>query len=375
MLLLVTQSDWGGVQKFLCDFARDLHREGREVLLAAGGEGELLERARELGIRTHHLSHVHRSLNVLEDLRALFEIRSLIHAWQPDAIHLNSSKTGVLGSLAAIGLKSRVVYRIGGWSFLEPMTPLARWVYRCAERLTASFKDRILVVHPGDLPVGRSIGISETRMRVAPNGLSVTHFQLQLLPRSEARTILGLPEHGMVFGTIANSYPAKALDEYIDVAHRVLLADGSAEVCIIGDGPEHYRLQKKVENLPCKDRIHLAGRRLDASTLLAAFDVFVLPSKKEGMPWTILEAMAAALPVIATDVGACQWMIEDRGYPACGVIVPSHDSLALESAMHALRIDAERRERLGRAGAENVRARFSWDQTFACNRDAIDGAL
>ena len=85
--------------------------------------------------------------------------------------------------------------------------------------------------------------------------------------------------------------------------------------------------------------------------------------------------MAASLPIIATDVGACRWMIEDSSYPVCGLIVPSGDSLALESAMRELRVNVGRRALLGRAGAENVRARFSWTQTLETHRQAIDGKL
>ena len=164
------------------------------------------------------------------------------------------------------------------------MTPLVRWIYRIAERCTAPLKERILVVHPGDIAVGRSIGISEQRLRVAANGLAVTDFQLQLATRSEARRKLGLPENGCVFGTIANAYPAKALDEYLDTVDRVLAEDVSAHVCIIGSGPEFEWLQKKLDTLARRDRIHLVGRRMDAPLLMSAFDIFVLPSRKEGMP-------------------------------------------------------------------------------------------
>ena len=372
VLLLVTQSDWGGVQKFLIDFAVALKAEGREVMLASGGNEELFEKATERKIPTTHLKWMMRNIHPLCDLMSLIELRMLIRSFKPDAIHVNSSKMGVLGSISAMGTGARVVYRIGGWSFLEPMSSFSKWMYRTAEYATSFLKDRILVVHPNDILVGASIGISTAKMRCAPNGLDVTAFQLQLHPRSMVREEIGIPESAFVFGTVANAYSSKALDRYLETANRVLQKDQHAHVCVVGSGPEFERLQKLRSILSEKDRIHLLGRRADATRLYAGFDVFVLPSIKEGMPWTILEAMASGVPVLATDVGACKWMIEDSAYPACGIVVPPSDALSLESAMNALRVDADRLARLGSAGVENVRARFSWTETLRINQEALD---
>ena len=91
-----------------------------------------------------------REISPLEDWNAVGEIKRLICEFKPDAIHLNSSKMGVLGALAARGVHARVVYRIGGWAFLEPIPEWKRWIYRAAEQQTAKDKDVIITVHPGD---------------------------------------------------------------------------------------------------------------------------------------------------------------------------------------------------------------------------------
>ncbi|MEK7116361.1 MAG: glycosyltransferase, partial [Patescibacteria group bacterium] len=246
ILLLVTQADWGGVQSFLIHFATELKKEGHEVLLAAGGEGELWAEAERQGIHTHRLTHVRRDINLIEDWRAIRELTRLYRSFRPDAIHLNSSKMGVLGSLAATSDKRqatnshpRVVYRIGGWSFLEPMASWKQWIYRTAETVSAKYKDVIITVHPGDEMLAKKLGIvPRERIVTVPNGLDVAAFVSRLKTRMDARRALGIPERAFVIGTIANAYPTKALLPYLNVLKRMCDEDRGVVAVIIGNGPE-----------------------------------------------------------------------------------------------------------------------------------------
>ncbi len=374
ILLLVTVADWGGVQSFVTHFATDLLKEGHEVLIAAGGEGELWEKANKLGIPTHRLQHVVRDIQPWNDLKGIFEIRALIKSWKPDAIDLNSTKIGILGSIAntLISPRPRCVYRIGGWVFLEPMSEIRKWVYETAEQFTAPLKDIIITVHPNDEILARAHHFKprETLMTV-PNGLDVPNFIAQLHTKQEARTILELPEHAFVYGTVANAYPPKDLSAYLKRAAAVLSEDKSAHIVIIGGGPQFKELQATRDSLAVADRIHLTGQRTDAATLYAAFDAFVLPSIKEGMPWTILEAMAANIPVIATDVGACKWMLTSEKNGNAGIIIPPNDTLSLQNALRSIRNNQNLREALARGGRQMSLNRFSWNVTCRGNRDAL----
>ena len=208
VLLLVTQADWGGVQSFLVRFAQGLKREGREVLIAAGGEGRLFEEAANAGIPTHHLKEMRREISPLSDWKAIGEIETLIRAFKPDAIHLNSSKMGVLGAVAAsrIDHASRpwTVYRIGGWAFLEPVGRLKQGLYRFAEKWSAHYKDVIVTVHPDDERMAHELGIKPRhRLMTIANGLDVETFEAHLLLRHEARQQLGIPDDAFVLGTVA----------------------------------------------------------------------------------------------------------------------------------------------------------------------------
>ncbi len=374
ILLLVTQADWGGVQGFLVKFAARLRREGTEVLLAAGGEGELWKRAADLGIKTHKFSALVRDMNPYRDWRAYREIKDLVDDFRPDAVHLNSSKMGVLGSLAASRSKTKphVVYRIGGWAFLEPIAGWKKWIYRTAEKLTASLKDVIITVHPGDEVVADRLGIKPRgRITTVANGLDLDDFTGRLLPRGQARELLGLPDDAFVFGTVANAYATKGLLPYLDVLKGVLDSNQNAYAIILGDGPEFKDLKSKCDGLSLK-RLILTGQRSDANRLYRAFDAFVLPSVKEGMPWTVLEAMAAEVPVVATDVGACRWMTDADADRPAGIIVPPQEPEKLGHALQSVWDDLDR-QRFGRAGHQIIQDRFTWEKTYHGNREALSG--
>ncbi len=373
VLLLVTSADWGGVQAFVVRFGTYLKSHGVEVLLAAGGEGRLWDEAAKAGIPTRRLTRMRRELSPWFDMAAVHEIRVLIEEFKPDAVHLNSSKMGVVGSLAASlsTHRPRTVYRIGGWVFLEPLPSWKRWMYRFAEKFTAGYKDVIITVHPGDEAVARRLGIKPLEDIVTvPNGLP-EDFASHLLSRDEARQALGILKDAFVFGTVANAYPPKALPAYVRLLDG-LLPQIDARAVIVGGGPGLTELKDLVETLPSRKRILLTGERADAGHLYRAFDAFVLPSEKEGMPWALLEAMAAGLPCIATDVGACRWMLTLDGKRA-GDIVPVKDPEALVAAMTHLKEDGGRRVAMGQDGAWLASHAFTWDKTARGNRAALDG--
>lgn len=348
------------------------------MLLAAAGEGDLWDRAREAGVPTRRLQQLTRELNPLADWRTITEIENLIAEFKPDAIHLNSSKIGILGSIASENYRKqgnslRVAYRIGGWSFLEPISSWKKWLYQKAEQWTAKYKNVIVTVHPGDEALAQTLGIIPREKVISiPNGLDLEEFQDQLLDRKTAREILGLPMDAFVFGTVSNAYATKGLIPYLSQAESFLSTHARTHIAILGDGPLFEDLKHMQSLSAFPERIHLIGHRKDATTLYRAFDVFVLPSRKEGMPWALLEAMAAGLPCIATDVGACKWMLQHQD-ETCGIIVPIDDSKRLERALQTLCTDETLRQTFSQAAIQNVRSRFTWERTFQGNRDALIG--
>lgn len=358
VLFLITASEWGGAQNFVFNLAREMTRRNFEILIASGGQGELGQRCAEAQIPCLKLKTVRREISLWRDMAALYEIRGLIRKFKPDAVHLNSSKMSVIGSWAASLEKTpRIVYRIGGWSFLEQGSWLKRKIYLWSEILTAAKKDVIVTVHPTDEALARRHRIlPRHQLLTIANGLDLEAFERALLPPEAARDQLGLTPEQIVIGTVANFFPPKNIPWYLKTIARISELPDTARFVIVGDGPERPLIEKLRRDLNLSRRVILAGRRTDAPSLYRAFDLFVLPSSKEGMPWALLEAMAASRSCIAADVGACRWMLE----PDAGSIVPAQNQAALIQTIRSLLTDKTRREQLGKTARQTVAHRFCW---------------
>lgn len=353
LLIGITLAKPGGTTQFVLSLATFLYRRGHNVTVLAG-EGEwLFQECQKAGIPIIRVRHLKRDISPLQDVLAAWELFWLFRRERPVAVHLNSSKMGVIGSIAArLARVPNIVYCIGGWSFLENVSSIRKTIYVIAEQISAWFKHHIVCLHPDDEQAAIAIGIPKRKITIIPNGLDVQTADKTRLPREVARAQLGLPQNAFVFGTIANLYPAKNLPSYIKACSQVHTLYPDAVFSIIGEGPERTQIENTIQHHNLKHIALLHGAQKNAARYLNAFDAFVLPSSKEGMPFALLEAMAASLPCIATDVGAHRWMLASSG-----IIVPSNDTNALAQAM--IRIRKNPNATSGRAARELVEQTFS----------------
>lgn len=369
IVIAITLAESGGAQTFVVGFAQWLIRHDYDVTVLAGEGSWLEERCREHAIPFQRIPFLGREIQPMRDVQAFFALRKILKELKPDAIHLNSTKMGMIGSLAARQANvPRIVYRIGGWTFLESLSPVKKWIYLHAEKWSASLKDVIVCVHPGDEIVAKKEGIKpREHVTTIANGIDLTKADGQRKTREEARQSLGLEAGTFVFGTIANFYPAKDLPRYMDACALVVQAEPRANFCLIGDGMERPQIEEAIRRNHLEQHVRLAGERNVGPTFLAAFDAFVLPSSKEGMPWSLLEAMSTSLPCVVTDVGANAWMLEGhRG----GWIVPKQDPSALAQAMLEAMRKPDEAHAKGKAARQIVESRFPLEQTFLLNERA-----
>ena len=256
---------------------------------------------------------------------AIWEIRNLLKKERPDILFLCSTTAGLLGSIANRIYRGptslikgevgpRVIYRIGGWAFRDPRSRWKNWLILLAEKLTAPLKDLIIVNSEVDRQLALKYKIvPEKKLIKIYNGIDVN--SLNFLSREEAqeklhRTVLCNLRRTALVGTVANFYKTKGLEYFIE-AFRYF-DDGSSTAIIIGDGKERPKLEALIKKYDLKNKVILAGRIPDAYKYLKAFDVFVLPSLKEGFPWIILEAIAAEIPIVATSVGALPEILNEN---------------------------------------------------------------
>ncbi|MBI2042637.1 MAG: glycosyltransferase [Candidatus Nealsonbacteria bacterium] len=372
VLFLVTQSEMGGAQRYIFELARGLDKQKYEISVAAGeGDGELFERIAPLQVKTHQLINLKRAPNPYLLIAAVVEIRRLLKKEKPDVLFLCSTTAGLLGSIAAIFLPAKVVYRIGGWAFRDPRTFWKNWLILLAEKMTAPLKDRIIV----NSEIDRNLAI---KYKIAPPGKIIKIYNgidpdsLNFLSQQEARNRLtpGVNQgvNQVVVGTVANFYKTKGLEYLIEGFARSDLAKGGSNLIIIGEGRERPKLETLIKKHKIEDKVILAGRLPDAYKYLKAFDVFALPSLKEGFPWIILEAMAAEAPIVATKVGALPEIIDDAKE---GFLVEPKNSKALaEKIKWALEHQQEAKEMTARAKIK-VLARFSLSKMIEATQNEL----
>lgn len=368
IVLAITLAVPGGATSFVMDYALWLTKQGHRVTLLAGEGTWLFTEAAKAGIPCIRIPWMQREIRPWLDLPALFALTKQLRTLKPDVIHLNSSKMGVIGSIAArLSMVPRVVYCIGGWAFLESIPSWKRSIYSIAEYLTAPLKDVIVCLHPNDVRAAQERNIHPKEgLRVIPNGVDIQLLDRLRLSRKEAREKLAIPQDAFVLGTIANFYPAKGLPSYIRSATPVLQANPATRIVIIGDGPERSCIEAAIQESGVSGQILLTGSLAQAHVFLEAFDVFVLPSTKEGMPFSLLEAMAARLPCIVTDVGAHAWMLERTG---SFVINPS-DTVALEQALRHAFHQRGLLTDIGEANRTSLERRFPLEATFTSHEQA-----
>jgi len=328
ILYLITQSELGGAQKNVLDLATAL-KYRYKILVVAGpeGNGALFERLDSAGVKNIRLRWLRRAINPLHDWLAVWEIGQVLLKEKPDIIHLHSSKAGLLGSLAAslFRPKAKVIYTSHGAAFSASFSKLKKGLFLWLEKLTAPLKDKIICVSPNEKKIWLREGAApETKLAVVANGLDLEILS-KILPADEAReeltsrnaplfnALTGQPDEITLIGTVANFYPDKGLTYLIEAAEKVFQqTDKKIIFVVIGDGLERKLYEEMVSARGLENKFVLAGAIADAIKYLKIFQLYVQPSLKEGFGYSVLEAMAAGLPIIASHVGGIPEMITNN---------------------------------------------------------------
>lgn len=344
VLVLITLAETGGAQTYVAALLPALVEEF-DVAVAAHGEGWLADATRREGARYLPLRHVQRALDPREDLLGLVELVRLFRRERPLVVHANSSKAGILGRLAAAAARVPVrLFTVHGWAFKAHRGPAAR-AYLWADRLMSPITTTTICVAESERQAGlRARTCRRARTVVIHNGVELDR------PR---RT----PAAAVRPATLLSIGRLRAPKDFTTLVRAVASCEpGSIRLLIAGDGPERPRLVSEIARLGLDGAVELLGTRGDVHELLAAADVFVLSSESEGMPMSVLEAMAAGLPVVASAVGGVPEVVRDG---ETGALVPPRDPAALAEAIRLLVADPALRQRFGDAGRRRVEREFA----------------
>jgi glycosyltransferase involved in cell wall biosynthesis len=325
ILYLITISEFGGAQKYVLDMAKNLKDE-HDVMVAYGEAGSnslLMDKLTEAGIRHQELKNLKRDIRIIKDIKALFEITKLINKFRPNIVHLNSSKISILGTLAGmicrLGWKNRrlkIVYTVHGWVFNEPMAYLKKIFYIYAEKLSSYAKDQVICIDNFDLRLAKNtLKIKSSKLTVIYLGLDIEKINLYEKPEAQEILLNKFPicspefKPKIFIGAIGHLYKTKGYEYMIAAMEIVCRKQKNFALFIIGEGDERLRLEKLIRKFRLENNVFLSGSLDQAANLLMAFNIYVCSSVKEGLPYTILEAMYAGLPIVTTDVGGIPDMI------------------------------------------------------------------
>ncbi|MFZ5364691.1 MAG: glycosyltransferase family 4 protein [Patescibacteria group bacterium] len=357
ILYLITQSSWGGAQKYVFDLARAL-KEKHEVAVACGGDGELPRRLREVNVKVIPLKYLRRDISFFSEIKGYSELKKLLKAEKPEILHLNSSKAGVLGSLAARKLPVKVVYTVHGAVFTAAFNRLYQLAFKLVERGSSKYKDRIIAVSENDRQLWLKNKVCEPEKIVTiRNGIDLDG-EADMLAKDQAKKALNINNDArLVIGIVANFYAEKNYLFLIRSFAELLKSMPEAELIIIGEGRERSRIAQEIKALSLNNKVALLGFIPDAMKYVRAFDVFVLPSIKEGLPGTLLEAQLAKVPIVASDVGGIPEIVSDD---KTGLLFDSNDQSQFVDKIKKILLNQEFRAAIMENAYRSVKVGFDF---------------
>ena len=331
---MITKSNFGGAQRYVFDLAIGARDAGYEACVALGGDGILAEKLRNAGIRTVAIGALGRDINPMLDLAALRELVNLFKNEAPDVVHLNSSKVGVLGSLAAWWTcVPKVLFTSHGWAFNDPR--LSFFVRALAYPLhiaTIFLCDAVIAVSQKTRAQIAWFPFTKRKIVVIRNGVETTGILERESACKEICTHIKTDAHdSFLIGALSELHPVKGLSYLIGAIKTVRVKHKDVVLVVFGEGGQREQLQKQIEDSNLEGAVILAGFHTNAPMLLRGFDLFVLPSLSEALGYAALEAGLAELPVVATAVGGTPEVIENN---TTGTLVPPKNSAALAQAIN-----------------------------------------
>ena len=300
ILFVITKSNWGGAQRYVYDLAKGLNKIGFEVKVVFGGTGEadashgmLVTKLSVAGIQGIFLPSFMRNISFSREWKVLCLLVEIFKKENPDVVHLNSSKAGGLGAIAAkwTGIK-KIIFTVHGWPFLEDRPFITKALIWIASWFTALLCNKVICISEYDLHIAKRMPFIGNRAVRIYNGIAPMSFGTGEKIRN------AFPSGVRITGTVGELTRNKNQIALIEDAKN----NPDMYVAIVGAGEDHMMLDEKIKKYELEDRVKLFGF-VPVEEALRGFDVFALPSLKEGLPYVLLEAKTAGLSIVANRIG------------------------------------------------------------------------
>lgn len=332
ILYVITKSNWGGAQRYVFDLATTLAHT-HTVSVASGGNGRLTDMLREQGVPVHPVDTLERDFSFKKEIDAFKALYKLYRTERPDILHLNSSKAGALGALAGrLARVPHIVFTAHAWAWNEERPLYARAVIALLHWSTVLLSHRTITVSHAVYDQMARFPFTKKKMRVVHLGIT----PLPRIDKGQARAQFIAREPALQekinipwIVTLGELHPIKG-HLYALKALRNLSREGLNFVyLLIGTGEEKIKIERTIREYNLEGQVYCLGHIQDAATLLSAYDLFILPSLSEAFGYVLLEAGAAEVPIIASNVGGIPEIIG----PDMGTLVPPKNEELLADAI------------------------------------------
>lgn len=337
---------------------RYFRENGMEVgfVFSPSPEGDML---RGLGYPVKEV-YIDRKINPWADSVAILKLLRYFREARPDIVHTHTSKAGVVGRVAAkLAGVLTIFHTVHGFFFHPGMSGVRYRFYQQIERRMAGITDVMLSQSEEDVITANEKGIKPRRGGLVHigNGVDLSEFDPGSFSRSrrlEVRETLGMSGTDPVITLIGRVNREKGYHDLVEALHRV--RDLLWQAFFIGPDEGFLKeVLQKIDELKLSERIRIMGQRKDIVDLLSVTDIYVLPSYREGLPRSLIEAQAMAIPCLATDIRGCREVVEEG---VSGFLFSPGDCEALSEALRKLLLDPGLRFRLGQNGRMRVKSYF-----------------
>jgi len=348
ILMLTTHFNYGGISRYILNLSRGLSARGNSVTVASSG-GDALKALEESGVRHLHIPIRTKFELSLRIVMCLFKLIPFIKREKIDIIHSHTRVTQILGSI--LGNLTKVVYVSTCHGFFKKR--IVRKIFPCWGKRVIAISDAVKE------HLVRDFGIKPHRVKMVYNGVdSLRLSEMNQQDTDRLRDKFGLKK-GPVVGIVARLSEVKGHRFLIEAMQKVIEEFPGAELFIVGEGRLKEALRRLVTSLGMEKSVVFYPSVPDTYEVLSVMDVFAMPSLQEGLGLALMEAMAAGLPIVASDIGGIPALIKD-GYN--GLLVKPGDSGALAEAILSLLRDKHRASLTGKVARDFITKNFSLEK-------------
>ncbi len=357
---VITKGNWGGAQKYVYNLATALPKDQYDVFVICG-EGEVLKnKLEEKGIKVYELTNLKRNISFFREYKSSLAMLKIIYREKPDVLHLNSPKASGFGSVAGRLVGTGVIIQtIHGFAFNEDRNVLSKALIYFFSWLTIVLCHKTIVINSKEERQTLAMPfVSKNEIILIPNGVDKINFKERNIARRELLSMIGTDtaENILLIGTTAELHKNKGLEYALEAVSKITTP---FVYLIIGEGEERKSLENLIKKLGLDTKVFLVGFLDEASQYLKAFDIFLLPSIKEGLPYTLLEAGYIGLPCVSTNVGGIPDIIENN---VSGIMTEKGNSDEITKALESLISNPDKRTILGQNLKQKVESKFSFGE-------------